>query len=279
MIPGADVSSFQGQPGSWRPKAGAIDWAAVKFCELSTRGAYRNPTAAADWAFLKASGKVRIAYAFGHPSVLPSATVELLADMLHPLGLDDGDGIALDLESTDGLSAPTVAAWARATTAAMRHVFGRPCILYSDLSFFEAGNCAGCGDSLAWIADISRPAGQPRVPSLFRTWAFHQFSWTPLDRDVANYATPAAMRAAIGKPAPAKPPEGRTVAFTADGTKSLQAIAAARKTSPAYILHLTAKAGAGWPGPVHDFLDDVFSGKTAASAPVPKGCVFQVPAP
>lgn len=279
MIPGADVSSFQGVPGQWRAKAGAIDWAAVKFTELSTQGAYRNPTAAEDWQFLGQQNKVRIAYAFGHPSVLPSATVELLADMLRPLGLDDGDGIALDLETTDGLSAPTVAAWARATTAAMRHVFGRASILYSDLAFFEAGNCAGCDESLPWIADISRPAGQPRIPPLFRTWALHQFSWTPLDRDVANYATPAAMRAAIGKPAPAKPPEGRTVAVTADGTKSLQAIADGRKTSPAYILHLTAQAGPAWPAPVHDWLDALFAGKAQAGGPVPKGCTFQVPAP
>jgi hypothetical protein len=69
-----------------------------------------------------------------------------------------------------------------------------------------------------------------------------------------------------------------TVAVTADGTKSLQGIADGRKTSPAYILHLTARAAPTWPEPVHNWLQDVFSGKTAASAPVPKGCVFQVPA-
>ncbi len=31
---GVDVSSFQGEPATWAPSAGAIQWAAVKITEL-----------------------------------------------------------------------------------------------------------------------------------------------------------------------------------------------------------------------------------------------------
>jgi lysozyme len=206
MIRGVDIASFQGLPGEWRAKAGAFDFAAVKLTELGASGSkYVNPDAADDWSYLGQQKKIRLAYAFGHPSTLPSATVALLASALGPLGLQDGDGVALDLENTDGLAPAEVASYARATTAAMRALFGRAVVLYSDLAFFEAGNCEGCGSCLGWIADISRPAGLPRVPSPFKSWAIHQWSWSPLDEDVANFASPAAMRAAIGKAAPPKP--------------------------------------------------------------------------
>ena len=67
-LPGIDVaSSFQGAPGRWMPLAGKIEWAAVKFTELSAAGPYTDPDAAADWAALQAAGIGRVAYLFGHP--------------------------------------------------------------------------------------------------------------------------------------------------------------------------------------------------------------------
>lgn len=205
MIHGVDTSAFQGAPDHWSPEAGSISFAGVKATELGVTGSrYISPDLAADAAYLKAKGLGRIFYAFGHPHTLPSATVALLAEAVHPF-LEDGDGVCLDLEVTDGLSVAEVSAYARATTAAMRATFDRPAIIYSDLGFFQAGNAAGCEQSPLWIADISRPAGQPRIPAPWKTFALHQFSWTPLDRDVANFATLAAMRAAIGKAAPPKP--------------------------------------------------------------------------
>ena len=87
MLRGVDLASFQGLPGEWRTKAGEFDFAAVKLTELGANGSrYVNPDAAADWAYLGQQQKVRLAYAFGHPSTLPSATVELLASALAPLG-------------------------------------------------------------------------------------------------------------------------------------------------------------------------------------------------
>lgn len=206
MIRGADASAFQGAPAHWTPEAGSISWAAIKATELGVSGSrYVSPDLAADAAYLKAHGLGRIFYAFGHPASLPSETVGLLSSALASVGLEDGDGIALDLETSDGLSVAHVASWARATTALMRHLFDRPVILYSDLAFFQAGNTAGCDSCLLWVADISRPAGQPRIPAPWKTWLAHQYSWVPLDRDVANVESLAAFRAAVGKAAPARP--------------------------------------------------------------------------
>jgi lysozyme len=205
VIHGCDVSAFQGAPDHWSPEAGAISFAGVKATELGVTGSrYISPDLAADAAYLKAKGLGRIFYTFGHPHTLPSATVALLAEAVHPF-LEDGDGLALDLEVNDGLSPAEVASWARLTTAAMREVFGRPAIIYSDLGFFQAGNAAGCSECPLWIADISRPAGQPRIPAPWKTYLLHQFSWVPLDRDVANVSSLAELRAAVGKAAPPKP--------------------------------------------------------------------------
>jgi hypothetical protein len=87
-----------------------------------------------------------------------------------------------------------------------------------------------------------------------------------------------AQRAAIIALAGQIREQGTIVAVTADGTKSLQAIAAEHGGSVAYILHLTATAGNAWPPLVHDWLCGVFDGAASPTAPVPAGCVFQVPA-
>jgi hypothetical protein len=85
-VQGVDVSSFQGAPASWAKNAGAIQWAAVKITELQPPGSapirYTNPDAAADWAYLKQHGLVRVAYLFGHPSVNAAATVSFFAEQL-----------------------------------------------------------------------------------------------------------------------------------------------------------------------------------------------------
>jgi N-acetylmuramoyl-L-alanine amidase len=69
------------------------------------------------------------------------------------------------------------------------------------------------------------------------------------------------------------------VAVTADGTLTMQAIAAQHGGSAAHILHLTASAGGAWPPLVRDWLGAIFDGAVSPTAPVPPGCVFQVPAP
>src|SRR5580658_4071179 len=105
MLPGVDVSGYQGEPGSWRSAAGPVKWVAVKLTELEPGDVrYVNPDAAGDWAYVASQKKLgRIGYLFAHPSVSPQDTVEFFISELKALGLADTDGIMLDFETTDGL--------------------------------------------------------------------------------------------------------------------------------------------------------------------------------
>jgi Glycosyl hydrolases family 25 len=207
MIEGVDVASFQGSPGSWTSAAGNIVWAAVKLTELEANGTkYVNPDAKADMDWLKSNNKARIAYLFGHPSVNATDTVDFFLSEFNDIGLLDTDAVALDLETTDGLSAQQVAAWGVEVQSQLHTRLGRRPLLYTFIDFAKQGNCAGLGDYPLWIADPSNPAGHPVVPAPWKTWAIHQYATTAnIDRDVANYASQSALVDALGKPKP--PPE------------------------------------------------------------------------
>lgn len=201
MLPGVDLANWQGPPSDWRPQAGAISCAAVKFSQYDPDGTRSvNEDAAADWADLKARSKGRIAYLYGRPSSSVTGTVALFASVARDLGLEDGDGIAVDIEVNDGLSPPRVAAWMADLTGLLAREFGRKILCYSFLSFIWAGNLAGCGHLPLWLADPSAPAGHPTVPLPWTTFAIHQWAITgPIDRDLANFGSLDAMRAALGK--------------------------------------------------------------------------------
>jgi lysozyme len=207
-IRGVDVASFQGLPGQWAAAAGAIDFGAVKLTELQPGGTrYVNPDAAADWAYLGAQGKARIAYLFGHPSTSAATTVSFFVSELAKLGVEDADMIAIDLETANGLTAAKVALWTADVAGLLRLQLSRTPLLYTYLSFAQAGNCAGLGHLPLWISDPSSPAGKPRIPAPWTSWHLHQHGITgAIDRDVARYPTIAAMRADLGKPAPKPPP-------------------------------------------------------------------------
>jgi hypothetical protein len=201
MLAGVDVSSFQGPPGDWISVAGDIVWAAVKLTELQANGTrYVNPDAKADWDWLRANGKGRIAYFFGHPSVSATETVDFFLSELNQIGLYDSDAVALDLEVTDGLAPHEVSAWADSVLHQLQTRLGRPPLLYTFLDFANEGNCAGLGHYPLWIADPSNSAGHPEVPAPWTHWAIHQYEITgPIDRDVANYPSQAAMFEALGR--------------------------------------------------------------------------------
>lgn len=202
LLAGVDVSSFQGPPSTWRSEAGAIAWAGVKLTELQPGGvSYVNPDAKADWDYLASDKLGRIAYLFGHPSVGALATVEFFTSQLRPLGLSDPDAVMLDLEVTDGLPPASVDAWAREVLAELEHRLHRKPLLYTYLSFAQAGNTASLGGYPLWISDPSSPKGHPRVPAPWTHWTIHQYSISgSIDRDVANFPSMAAMGDALGKP-------------------------------------------------------------------------------
>lgn len=222
MLAGVDVSSFNGPPGTWQAEAGDIAWAAVKATELSAAGPYVNPEFTADMAALHAAKLGRVCYLFGHPAMGVTQTVDLFLSAVEPVLLP-ADGVALDLEVTDGLGPAAVAAWGLDVLRALRRELERAPLIYSFISFAQDGNCAGMENFDLWIADPSSPAGKPRIPPPWRKFAIHQHSISPpLDLDVAAYPSLKAMRAALGKHVPAPKPRRhetvqlpQTLGFTA----------------------------------------------------------------
>lgn len=212
-LPGVDVSSFQGPPGTWHAEAGAARWVGIKITELQPNLRYVNPDAAADWAYVgKRKALGRIAYLFGHPSVSAAESVAFFTSEVKSLGLLDTDGIMLDLETTDGLGPAAVSAWAVEVMASLHTSFKRMPILYTFLSFGQEGNTAGLGKYPLWISDPSSPEGHPRIPPPWTTWTIHQYSTSgAIDRDLADFRSVAAMREAFGvAPTPPAPPKPHT---------------------------------------------------------------------
>ena len=277
MLAGVDASSFQGMPTQWRAAAGDIDFAAVKLTEVMPDGSrYTDPDAAADWEFLKAAGKGRIAYLFGHPASSANDTAMFFVSVLNQIGLDDGDAVALDFETTDSRNPAQCSVWARMVLRQLESALQRKPLVYSYLAFAQAGNCSGLGSYPLWISDPDSPPGQPRVPAPWTGWALHQTGITsPIDHDVAAFASLDAMRAALGKkgvPVPA------AANYTTSGTESLQQVAVAAKTAPSTILRMTAVAGGKFAPDLAEFLDGVFGGSVPPSSPLPCGLVLKVPA-
>lgn len=201
-ISGVDVSSFQGKPSAWQAEAGEVKWVAVKLTELQANGVpFINPDAAADWAFARDKKLGRIGYMFAHPSQGTGESVALFARELKQLGLRDSDGLMVDLEVSDGRSPTEVKAWADKVMADLRTMFNRKPLLYTFIDFARQGNTKGLGEYPLWISDPSSAPGHPVVPPPWKDWTIHQYSISgAIDRDVAKFATVAAMEEALGAP-------------------------------------------------------------------------------
>jgi len=269
--PGIDLASFQGLPGNWRTHAGEYDWAAVKITEHKPDGeTYLNPDAAADWAFLKQQGKGRIAYTFGHPGSSPDVTTAAFLAELERLGLHDDDGVALDLEVSDGRSPASVDAWGLRVQTTLHKALDRLPVTYSFLSFIEAGNCRSLGWTPLWIADPSSPMGRPRVPSPWKAHAIHQYAITgSIDRDLANYRTGAEMTDALGKPAAH---HKDTEVIEANGSDSWADIARKHGIASAFLIRLNCRDGKPFTPGVREYINGL-----RLDLPVPLKTRIRVP--
>ncbi len=179
---GIDVSSFQGT-FDWAAERGSISFGFAKATEGVT---ITDPEFARNWQQIKAMGFVRGAYHFGHPKDGAGASAQAFLAAVRAQGLERGDLLALDLETTDGLGPAQVATFARNWCAEVAAATGRKPIVYTFISFAQEGNCAGLGGHPLWIADPSSPEGHPTVPRPWTTWTFHQYATTLVDRDVFN---------------------------------------------------------------------------------------------
>lgn len=175
MLKGTDISAYQDTIP------------AGDFCILkATEGTgYIDPPFVTRWKHLLQNGTLRGAYHFAHPSNDPTAEVDFFLSIVQPAGLTGADLLCLDFEVDDNMSVSHCAQWARTWCQRVQTVTGQRPVVYTFLSFAEAGNCDGLGSYPLWMADPSRPAGQPRVPAPWTDWVLHQYgSPSGVDVDV-----------------------------------------------------------------------------------------------
>jgi lysozyme len=187
MLKMRDVSSWQGALTEQEIQALDCEILAIKFTEGT---GYLSPVAQSDWRNAERVGKVRMAYHFFHPSVSVPGQVRFFLDNVKTAGLESGDMLMLDHESADGMPAHEVALAAGQFVEQVENETHASVIVYTYLNFAETGNCEGLQDEPLFIADPSRPAGNPRVPQPWSQWSFHQFGiQRGVDIDVANFAS------------------------------------------------------------------------------------------
>lgn len=196
MINGADVSNWQGA-FSWTGRG--LSFGFAKATEGTT---FVDEQFTRNWAQMKAHGLVRGAYHFAHPANDATIEAEHFLTVVRARGLEPNDLLALDLEANDGRSAAAVAAWARTWCSHVQQRTGIRPLVYTFISFARGGYCAGLGSYPLWIAAPDYATGKPPMPlGPWSTWAVHQYSDSPYDKDV-SHLTVAQLRALGGSAAP-----------------------------------------------------------------------------
>jgi lysozyme len=171
-VQGIDCASYQGN----------VNWGSVKGSgrafgfEKATEGtSYTNPYFAGNWANMKSAGIIRGAYHYGHPSISANAQADYFVSVVKPTA---GDlQLALDIETTDGLSPSQVWSWIQAFIARIVYHTGRPGIIYTGYYFWvdSVGNPRNNLNCPLWLAAyVSDPT--PYVPPAWSTWSFWQYS-------------------------------------------------------------------------------------------------------
>jgi GH25 family lysozyme M1 (1,4-beta-N-acetylmuramidase) len=183
-VKGIDVASYQ----SSTPSTAGLGFVMVKATEGTS---YVNPKHASQVSHARAAGVVVGHYHFARPGSM-SAQVSYF---LQHAGVKAGDLLALDWEDA-GVSGADKDAFVKAAQKASP---AHRVLLYCNRDFWlNRDTTSVCGDGL-WIADPDADAGHPRVQ---HAWTVHQYSSSGgLDRDVANFASAAALRAWAAKEA------------------------------------------------------------------------------
>ncbi len=186
MLHGVDVSSYQ-------PSGYSTSGLSFVFIKLTEGLSYVNPKWVAQRTTARRAGLVTGFYHYPHIANSPTSEAD---HFLAQINLAAGDILCLDWEwygqkVTDARARSYKDAWiAHVKAKAPKHRV----VLYSDRSnWLNVDTDSNCGDGL-WIADHTT-AGHPRIK---HHWTFHQYADSPLDKDLANFATVAALRSWAG---------------------------------------------------------------------------------
>ncbi|MQY07691.1 glycoside hydrolase family 25 protein [Actinomadura macrotermitis] len=183
---GVDVSTYD-RGFDWGQKGLAFGIA------KATEGTARDDaTFAGNWAKIRQNGLVRGAYHYGHPKNDPVREADHFLSVVAAAGLQPGDLLMLDLETTDGRSDRQVNDWARRWLEHVKEKTGVKAFFYSSWSFAQQRG-AGLGDYPLWVAHYGKAPGRVTPPSPWKQWAIHQYESTDHDHNVSRL-TPDQLR-------------------------------------------------------------------------------------
>lgn len=197
MIYGIDISNYQSASLPTTTDGHAVDFVFVKATEGHT---LTNTRHAAQVAAGRAAEAVVGHYHFLWPGNIAAQAQYFVSHC----DLKPGELLVCDWETT---TAHTYASNAEKDTflAEVKKLApGHKVGLYCNLDYWKHhDSTSDCGDFL-WIADPGNAAGHPAVQ---HTWAVHQYSEAGgLDRNVATFASRAAMKTWAGYAPPTPPP-------------------------------------------------------------------------
>lgn len=193
-IKGQDWASYQ----SATPSTAGLDFAYIKATEGTS---YVNPRMTSQAAHARAAGLVVGFYHFLHAGSIP-AQAAYFVDKAASL---EGDPLFVDWESAPGGGYASCAEKDAFIREVQRlrgssHRVG----LYCNLDFWKNRDTTSFAGDALWIADYVT-AAKPRIEA---PWLFHQYTSTPVDTNVANFANRAALKAwaTVGTATPPKAP-------------------------------------------------------------------------
>ncbi|MER6817468.1 GH25 family lysozyme [Spirillospora sp. NPDC000708] len=178
---GVDVSTYDR----------GVDWGGGRLAfgiAKATEGTgHDDATFPANWAKIRQNGLVRGAYHYGHPKNDPVREADHFLSAVTSAGLQPGDLLMLDLETTDGRSDHQVNAWAKRWLEHVQRKTGVKAFFYSSWSFAqEHGD--GLGGYPLWVAHYGKAPGRVTAPSPWKQWTIHQYASTDHDHNVSRLA-------------------------------------------------------------------------------------------
>lgn len=202
------IVSAQGEDRSDYQPAGP--WTGLDFgIAKATEGTgWTGTTFAANWAALKAEGKVRGAYHFLRPDQDPVAQADHFMDTVLAHGLQAGDMLWSDCEvASPNADRVNVAFLTRvAARAAQAGVHGVITGTYTDHAVGQGLARTAAAFPVLWIAWPSPVAPDAAFIAPFRRWAFWQWGQRGVDKDAFN-GSPADLAAWVASfAAPVPPP-------------------------------------------------------------------------
>lgn len=195
MLHGIDVSNWQETVDWQKYKGEGIRFGLVKATEGAT---FTDAQFSRNWSQMAKYGMVRGAYHFGRPLNSATKDAEHFLTVVRRGGLETGDLLALDLETTDGATPDAVAEYARVWLSYVERQTGRRPLVYTFVSFARSGACKGLGAYPLWIAAPDYAAAHPPMPlGPWKDWVVHQYDDSPVDKDVTRLS-PDELRALGG---------------------------------------------------------------------------------